>query len=144
MVYDEFQDSIESFAELETRLSHLQPAEILYPKEASKNLINMLSEWKKCRWLHSSIQFWQYFYLSLPFSGIEGLRYEQLPDEWFEYNNAFPTVTDFYGSSTSSASLTKTSAEPSFDLDTGKMAEGNGYIIIMISGVCQWHGFAPV
>ncbi len=36
-----------------------------------------------------------YFCLS---SGVSGLRLEKLPEEWFEYNKAFPTVTEFYGS----------------------------------------------
>ena len=51
MIYDEFQDNMESFSELETRLSHLQPAEVLYPKGASKPLVNMLNQWKKYRFI---------------------------------------------------------------------------------------------
>jgi DNA mismatch repair ATPase MutS len=49
MIYDEFQDNLESFSELETRLSHLQPAEVLYPKGTSKPLVAMLNQWRKCR-----------------------------------------------------------------------------------------------
>ena len=51
MIYDEFQDNTDSFSELETRLSHLQPAEVLYPKGASKSLITMLNHWRKCRYI---------------------------------------------------------------------------------------------
>lgn len=56
-------------------------------------------------------------------SGIEGLRYEELPREWFDYNNAFPTVTGFYGTS---PSMTRMEAEGGcpHDLDTSKMAGG--------------------
>lgn len=49
MIYDEFQDSVASFSELEMRLSHIQPAEILYPRGVSKPLQNMLTEWKRYR-----------------------------------------------------------------------------------------------
>ena len=76
-------------------------------------------------------------YLKLPSpllqcSGNKGLRYEELPGEWFDYNKAFPTVTDFYGSSSAnlSPSPTPTPSEtvdgdtsPS-SMDTTKMAEG--------------------
>ena len=53
MIYDEFQDNTESFSELETRLFHLQPAEVLYPKGASKPLVAMLSQWRKYRSVRS-------------------------------------------------------------------------------------------
>ena len=56
-------------------------------------------------------------------SGVEGLRYEELPGEWFDYNNAFPTVTGFYGTSLSTAH-TEAEGECSLDLDTSKMAGG--------------------
>ena len=64
-------------------------------------------------------------------SGSGGLRYEELPGEWFDYNKAFPTVTGFYGSSSSSPSPGSATSEatdgdtssPS-SMDTTKMAEG--------------------
>lgn len=49
MVYDEFTDSASSFSELEMRLSHLQPAELLYPQGSSKALESTLTEWKRYR-----------------------------------------------------------------------------------------------
>ena len=51
MIYDEFQDDIETFSELEMRLSHLQPAEVIYPKGASKPLVAMLNQWRKYRYV---------------------------------------------------------------------------------------------
>ena len=61
-------------------------------------------------------------------SGSNGLRYEELPGEWFDYNKAFPTVTDFYGSSSANPSPTPSETadgetSPS-SMDTTKMAEG--------------------
>jgi DNA mismatch repair ATPase MutS len=47
MVYDQFQDSTSSLSELELRLSHLQPAEILYPRSSSSTLEASLINWKK-------------------------------------------------------------------------------------------------
>ena len=49
MMYDEFQESVASYSELQMRLSHIQPAEILFPRGSSKSLQNMLMEWKKYR-----------------------------------------------------------------------------------------------
>ena len=51
---------------------------------------------------------------------MEGLRFEELPDEWFDYNIAFPTVTGFYGS----ASTESTGDTSSSELDSTRMAEG--------------------
>ena len=51
----------------------------------------------------------------LPLSGTQGLRFEKLPEEWFDYNMAFPTVTNFY-----SAPQDKTSK----NYDAARMAEG--------------------
>ena len=58
------------------------------------------------------------------FSGGEGVRYEQLPGEWFDYNNAFPTVTGFYSSSPPGLMETPTTEPSSLNMDTTKMAEG--------------------
>lgn len=75
-------------------------------------------------------------------SGGDGLRYEELPGEWFDYNKAFPTVTDFYGSSTSSSSsssstptetVTDGETSPSAcSMDTTKVAEGMLYMYIHV------------
>ena len=46
MVYDEFHDSSDIFAELETRLSHLEPVEILFQSGCSKRLEQTLHDWK--------------------------------------------------------------------------------------------------
>lgn len=46
MVYDEFRDNADTFSELETRLSHLQPLEVLYPQGSSRRLEQMLMDWK--------------------------------------------------------------------------------------------------
>lgn len=46
MVYDEFHDNADTFSELETRLSHLQPLEVLYPQGSSRRLEQMLMDWK--------------------------------------------------------------------------------------------------
>ena len=67
------------------------------------------------------------FFVSLC-SGSNGLRYEELPGEWFDYNKAFPTVTDFYGSSSANPFPTPSETadgetSPS-SMDTTKMAEG--------------------
>jgi DNA mismatch repair protein MSH3 len=78
MVYDQFQDSTSSLSELELRLSHLQPAEILYPRSSSSTLEASLINWKK-------------------YGGQSGVRTEKLPDEWFDYTSALSTVTEFYG-----------------------------------------------
>jgi hypothetical protein len=73
----------------------------------------------------------------LPCSGSDGLRYEELPGEWFDYNKAFPTVTDFYGSlstnpspdgPTPSEAADGDTSSPS-SMDTTNMAEGTLYII---------------
>ena len=66
-------------------------------------------------------------------SGSTGLRYEELPGEWFDYNNAFPTVTSFYSVPAAHHTLTETATngEPSSpDMDTTKMAEGKISIIL--------------
>ena len=55
------------------------------------------------------------YLLPLLLSGTQGLRFERLPEEWFDYNMAFPTVTNFY-----SAPQDKTSE----DYDAARMAEG--------------------
>ena len=47
MVYEQFADSPASLSELQLRLSHLQPAEILYPQGCSKLLDDTLTAWKK-------------------------------------------------------------------------------------------------
>jgi len=49
MVYDEFIDSIDSFSQLEMTLSHLSPAEVLYPHGTSKALEETLLQWKRYR-----------------------------------------------------------------------------------------------
>ena len=45
MLYDEVTDDCASFSELETRFSHVQPAELLYPADVSRALDGTLSEW---------------------------------------------------------------------------------------------------
>ncbi len=59
-MYDEFTETSPSSSsssfpstQLETRLSHLQPVEILYPKTASRGLENTLMEWKRFRYIGS-------------------------------------------------------------------------------------------
>ena len=49
MVYDEFVDNMASFSQLEMRLSHLHPAEILYPHGTPKALEESLLQWKRYR-----------------------------------------------------------------------------------------------
>ena len=49
MVYDEFVDSMASFSRLEMSLSHLQPAEVLYPHGTPKALEETLLQWKRYR-----------------------------------------------------------------------------------------------
>ena len=66
MIYDEFQDRTDSFSELETRLSHIQPAEVLYPSGASKPLVDMMKEWRKCWYIMVD-----YYYQRMPW-GREG------------------------------------------------------------------------
>ena len=46
-------------------------------------------------------------------SGQHGVRTEKLPDEWFDSNTAFSTVTDFYGAGES------ITAHSSMDLSQG-------------------------
>ena len=55
------------------------------------------------------------YFWNLHTSGTQGLRFEKLPEEWFDYNMAFPTVTNFY-----SAPQDKTSE----NYDAARMAEG--------------------
>lgn len=47
MVYEQFSDSVSSLSELQLRLSHLQPAEILYPRGCSTLLEDALTDWKR-------------------------------------------------------------------------------------------------
>jgi len=47
MVYDEFVDDMESFSELELRLTHLQPVEVLYPSNCSHRVKQTLVNWTK-------------------------------------------------------------------------------------------------
>ncbi len=47
MVYDEFVDDGDMFSELEMRLSHLQPVEVLYPSNCSERLKQALLDWTK-------------------------------------------------------------------------------------------------
>ena len=49
MVYDEFLDDPSTYGELGTRLSLLQPPEILLSQDASRGLGTMLNEWKRHR-----------------------------------------------------------------------------------------------
>ena len=50
MAYDEFVAMLSCPSELETRLAHFQPAEILYPKNSLPAAVdNLLKEWKKQR-----------------------------------------------------------------------------------------------
>ncbi|KAL5477925.1 hypothetical protein EMCRGX_G024782 [Ephydatia muelleri] len=77
MVYDEFLDDPGTFGELGTRLSLLQPPEILLSQDASRGLGTMLNEWKR----HST---------------VGPVRMERLPKDWFDYNTAFQAVTEFY------------------------------------------------
>ena len=51
MVYDEFLDDPGTYAELGTRLSHLQPPEILVSQDASRGLGTMVNEWKRHRYI---------------------------------------------------------------------------------------------
>ena len=46
MIYDEFQDCLDSFSELETRLTQIQPVEILYSEDCSPRLKQTLMDWK--------------------------------------------------------------------------------------------------
>lgn len=55
------------------------------------------------------------YFWNLHTSGTQGLRFEKLPEEWFDYNMAFPTVTNFY-----SVPRDKTSE----NYDAARMAEG--------------------
>ena len=55
------------------------------------------------------------------------MRFEELPGNWFDYNNAFPTVTGFYSSPpVSHPTPTEATAGEllSSDMDTTNMAEG--------------------
>lgn len=45
-MYDQFQDNVDMFSELEMRLSHIQPVEILFPQGSSKRLEHVLMDWK--------------------------------------------------------------------------------------------------
>ena len=45
-MYDQFQDSADMFSELETRLSHVQPVEVLFPRGGSRRLEQVLREWR--------------------------------------------------------------------------------------------------
>ena len=47
MIYDEFVDNVDSFSELELRLSHIQPVEVLYPRDCSQRLQQTLLDWAK-------------------------------------------------------------------------------------------------
>ena len=49
MVYDEFVDNVASFSQLEMRLSHVHPAEMLYPHGTPKTLEESLLQWKRYR-----------------------------------------------------------------------------------------------
>ena len=53
IVYDEFADSATLLSELKTRLSHLEPAEVLYPQGTSAALESTLVEWKRHRYVLS-------------------------------------------------------------------------------------------
>ncbi len=46
MVYDEFEDRTDAFSELETRLAHLQPVEVLHSSGCSRRLQQRLTDWK--------------------------------------------------------------------------------------------------
>ncbi len=50
----------------------------------------------KLQCLHSGSDGSLTVHLSLS-SGVSGLRLEKLPDLWFDYNDAFALVTQFYG-----------------------------------------------
>ena len=46
IVYDQFTDSVDGYGELEMRLTHVQPVELLYPTDSSKRLEQVLMDWK--------------------------------------------------------------------------------------------------
>lgn len=49
MLYDEFTDTASCPSELEMRLSHIQPAEILHQPDLPKGVLQVLEDWKKHR-----------------------------------------------------------------------------------------------
>ena len=50
MVYEEFADTAPFFSELDTRLSHLHPVELLFPQSISKSLERSLEDWRRSRY----------------------------------------------------------------------------------------------
>lgn len=59
------------------------------------------------------------------------LRVEALPEEWFEYNNAFATITDFYGKTSTSA----IDARGSVEIQDTQRAEGKAEASV---GINSW------
>lgn len=49
IVYDQFSDDVNLLSGLKSRLSHLQPAEVLYPQGVSRAVENSFLEWKRYR-----------------------------------------------------------------------------------------------
>ncbi|XP_077988845.1 DNA mismatch repair protein Msh3-like [Glandiceps talaboti] len=81
IIYDEFEDN-NSRSELETRISHIQPVELLLPMTLSENsekIINTITA--SC------------------FRKEDRIRVERIEDDIFEYNSAFQAVSDFYHTS---------------------------------------------
>ncbi|XP_065892619.1 DNA mismatch repair protein Msh3-like isoform X2 [Dysidea avara] len=77
VLYDEFTDTTTS-SQLDTRMTHIQPVELVHPQHLSEETLRTLQYWH-----HQKI------------NGCS-VRKEVLKDEWFEYTSAFAFVSDFY------------------------------------------------
>ncbi|XP_052792557.1 DNA mismatch repair protein Msh3-like [Mya arenaria] len=82
VVYDSFVDTA-TRSELETRLGHLQPVEVIVPQDVSMETHNLLNT------LHSH---WE--------SGMGSMRIERKSSEIFKKTTVLRTVSDFYKMST--------------------------------------------
>ena len=81
VVYDQFHDGVFR-SELETRLAHLQPTELLRPPSLSKPTERLLAHWAG---------------RAAAYAGGDGPRVERLKRDHPEYGKALAAVTDFLG-----------------------------------------------
>eukprot|EP01137_Pigoraptor_chileana_P029742 Opistho-2@15310 len=79
IVYDEFDDEV-SRSELETRLVHLQPSEMLLPASLSPRTERLVAN------------------MAVKWGNDDGMRLERLPNDQFDHTGAFSRITEFYSS----------------------------------------------
>ncbi|RUS16472.1 hypothetical protein BC937DRAFT_91165 [Endogone sp. FLAS-F59071] len=101
IVYDSFDDGYMR-SELETRVLHIQPCEMLLPEQLSKSTEKLVSHLALHRWVEWSAWVGNRGMEETTAFG-DAVRIERMPEAFLSYNDAFTYVSNFYAKNTAKA-----------------------------------------